>query len=232
MKRFPHIFLTFSVLVFLGACTTTDITSMRQDAPRVGPIAPSGEEPAPVESSGKRLIPGERIEIFVKEDPSFDGIYPVRKGGDIIIPKVGRINVDRMTPSEAEAKIKSTLEVSQLNTATVIVDHLASTKPAAARTQTEDHHLNLYFTGLVNQPGPHRIPQRATSTIGAYESLLISGGISRFADERKSYILRLQEDGSREKLHLNLEAIKLGNQADVAVQDHDILVVPERIFGF
>lgn len=226
--------LLAACLLSFSACTTTDIATTPSSTPRVGAITPSKKADTPTPKNKDHLSPGHRIEIFVKEDPSFDGIYPVRSNGDIIIPKLGRIQVAKLSPSQAEDKIKATLEVSQLNTASVIVDLLESptTETKTKTPKADNAHLNIYLTGTINQPGPHRIPKRATSSIGAYESLLISGGVGRFGDERKAYILRLTEDGHRKKIPLNLEAIKTGTQVDVAINDHDILVVPERIFGF
>ena len=40
---------------------------------------------------------GDRLEIFVKEDPEFGGKYLVRERGDIIIPEVGRIPLEGKT---------------------------------------------------------------------------------------------------------------------------------------
>ena len=34
------------------------------------------------------ILPGENVEVFVVEDPSFNGRYPVRRGGYIIMPAV------------------------------------------------------------------------------------------------------------------------------------------------
>src|SRR5688572_6185265 len=39
------------------------------------------------------LLPGEAIEVMVMEDDSFNGIYQVRRGGYIIMPRVGRVSL-------------------------------------------------------------------------------------------------------------------------------------------
>ncbi len=61
-----------------------------------------GGTPAPAPPK-RSLVPGENLEVFVNEDPSFNGIYQVRRGGYIIMPQVGRIAVAGKSLSAAEA---------------------------------------------------------------------------------------------------------------------------------
>ncbi len=104
-------------------------------------VDPNGEIPPAVQKrSAKPGEPGEpearlykvtkdiksydRLEIFVTEDPQFNGVYTVRESGDIIIPIVGRIPVEGSSVEEAEKTIKEYLEQGQLQKATVLVDRL------------------------------------------------------------------------------------------------------------
>ncbi len=55
------------------------------------------------------IRPGDTLNVHVPEDSSFDGKYEVRRGGYIIIPKVGRISVAGKTVEAAEAAIRRAL---------------------------------------------------------------------------------------------------------------------------
>jgi uncharacterized protein YukE len=52
------------------------------------------------------ILPGDNLELFVVEDPSFNGRYPVRRGGYIIMPAVGRISVAGKTQQGAETEVR------------------------------------------------------------------------------------------------------------------------------
>ncbi len=171
---------------------------------------------------------GDRIEVFVKEDPSFNEIYPVRESGDIIIPKVGRIPVAGLSIFEAESKIKSTLEPNQLQTATVIVDRLQN----KTRTPSGQTGIIIYLTGKVKAPGQHTIPTTGERSVGLYEALLIGGGTTKFADVQKIHALRTGNGGLKAKIRMNVKGINQGESADIPARSGDIIVVPERIFGF
>jgi protein involved in polysaccharide export with SLBB domain len=171
---------------------------------------------------------GDSIEIFVKEDPSFNEIYQVRESGHIIIPKVGRIKVSGLSIFEAESKIKATLEPDQLQTATVIVDRLQSKTHSPAGQAS----IIIYLTGKVKAPGQHTIPMGEGRSVGLYEALLIGGGTTKFADIQKIHALRNGKSGLKSKIAMNVKNINQGKTADIAARSGDIIVVPERVFGF
>ncbi len=180
------------------------------------------------ESALRDIAIGDRIEVFVKEDTSFNEIYPVRESGDIIIPKVGRIKVAGLSISEAEAKIKENLEPEQLQTATVIVDRLQN----KSRAPSGQPSIIVYLTGKVKAPGQHTIPTGGNRNIGLYEALLIGGGTTKFADIQKIHALRNGKNGLKSKVEMNVRGINQGRSADIPAQSGDIIVVPERTFGF
>jgi len=171
---------------------------------------------------------GDRIEIFVKEDPSFNDIYPIRESGDIIIPKVGRIKLSGLSIFEAEKNIKATLEPEQLQTATVIVDRLQN-KASSPASQSS---VIIYLTGKVKAPGQHTIPTGEGRSVGLYEALLIGGGTTKFADIQKIHALRSGKGGLKSKIPMNVKDINQGKAADIFARSGDIIIVPERTFGF
>ena len=176
----------------------------------------------------RNIAIGDRIEIFVKEDTSFNDIYSVRESGDIIIPKVGRIKVAGLSVYKAEATIKSKLEPEQLQIATVIVDRLQNKSLTAAGQSS----IIVYLTGKVKSPGQHIIPITTNTPLGLYEALLIGGGTTKFADLQKIHALRNGKDGLKSKIQMNVREINQGRAADTNALSGDIIVVPERTFGF
>ena len=52
------------------------------------------------------LVPGDTLEVFVKEDNKFDGQYKVRENGDIIVKQVGRVKVGGLTVNGAQEALR------------------------------------------------------------------------------------------------------------------------------
>src|SRR5262249_27702166 len=68
------------------------------------------------------ILPGESLEVVVLEDDSLNGLYQVRRGGYIIMPRVGRISVVGKDAAGAERAIKEALAVNQIKDSTVMVE--------------------------------------------------------------------------------------------------------------
>ena len=229
MTPIRKILSSFAAILALG-CTILHV-GCNQETPAIGNaiITPSDA------TGTKKINPplrdisiGDRIEIFVREDSSFNEIYSVRESGDIIIPKVGRIKVAGLSIPEAETKIRETLEPNQLQIATVIVDRLQYQHRAPSGQAS----MIIYLTGKVRAPGQHSIPITGEMRIGLYEALLIGGGVTKFADIQKIHALRTGKGGLKTKIAMNVRGINQGKSADIPAQAGDIIVVPERIFGF
>jgi len=150
---------------------------------------PAGNSPA-------NINVGDSVELFVMEDNSFNGIYKIREKGDIIVPKIGRIVIHGMTVEAAQSRIRQVLLSSQLTAATVILDRVSS---SGVRNFAETPKMLVFVTGKVNKPGQHMIAVENGNPVLAYEALLIAGGTTPFADEKRSYILRRGGQGSRQK---------------------------------
>jgi len=171
---------------------------------------------------------GETLEIFVMEDIAFNGSYKIREKGDIILPKIGRILVAGLTLEAAQARIQQALQDSQLTKATVIADRVSK----VGGTKFEEVPKMLVFvTGKVNMPGQHMIAMENGKNLYAYEAILIAGGTNSFADERKAYILRKGDGGVRQKIPLDIRAIRQGSANDIALTEGDMIFVPERRFA-
>lgn len=205
--------------------------------PRVQEVPPSTY---PVQNrTDDTLQPGDAIEIFVEEDDSIDGKYEIRERGDIIIPNVGRIILRGMSVIDASSRIRSELESSQLKKATVIVDRIhkaprknnSQAKPVST-AKPKKARLTIYMSGSVRKPGQHLIPVPETGRVGVYEAILISGGLNQFGDPSRIHILRNDADGKKRKIPVNIKEIEKGLTEDPMIGEGDIVLVPEKVFGF
>lgn len=173
---------------------------------------------------------GDKLELFVKEDNAFNGKYQVRERGDIIIPDVGRIPLKGLSVEAAERRIESYLERGQIKDATVILDRIrdqgAGPRVAGARR------MLVYMTGAVQKTGQHMLTVPDGRPLGVYEAILISGGLGQFADEQKTHVLRMDSKRVRHRIPVNLKMIRQGSAPDPAVGQGDVIVVPEKVFGF
>lgn len=197
------------------------------------PIVTHTKVNKPSEDLGVFLV-GDTLELFVKEDATLNGSYPVRDGGYIVIPRVGRITVVGLNRSDAEAKVKISLQHSQLTEATVLVERtskqalITNTQGASAALPK----IMLYITGAVPQPGTHFVPLAQGRSLGLYEALLITGGLNRLAQEQRIELLRVDSSGRRQRAVFDLRPVRQGLAQDPAVGEGDLIIVPEKVFGF
>jgi protein involved in polysaccharide export with SLBB domain len=181
---------------------------------------------------------GDTLELFVEEDDAFNGTYPVREQGDIIIPSVGRIQVAGLSMGSAGERIRTELEVRHLKKATVLLDRVgrAAVAPESAAPRAPAApaapKLTVYMNGKVSRPGQHKVALPASGKVGVYEAILMAGGMTRFADPAGVHLLRNDSGGKKHKIPVNISNIENGLEVDPPIGDGDIVVVPEKVFGF
>jgi protein involved in polysaccharide export with SLBB domain len=192
--------------------------------------AVSDRAAAPPDPLSQPIRPGDILEVSVQEDPAFNANYTVRAEGHIMMPAIGpRVQVAGMSVRQAEKQIKSLLEQQKLRTATVTVDRvfIAPVSPLADKQQTL-----VYLTGKVARPGQHVLSTEIGVPMGAYEAIMVTGGLARFANGKEAHVLRKLPGGITRKLAINLDAIARGESRDLPLRRGDIVVVPEKVFGF
>jgi protein involved in polysaccharide export with SLBB domain len=164
------------------------------------------------------VLPGDALQIFVLEDDSFNGIYQVRRGGYIIMPRVGRVSVAGKDLQSAEKTVKESLEATQLRQGTVMIER--------TRGDVEEESSGvIYLAGEFNTPGPMKIPAGFSPTI--VTTILRSGGVTTSADLSKVKLLRL-ESGKALVEEVNVQGILegVGLPSDLSLNPGDIVVVP------
>jgi protein involved in polysaccharide export with SLBB domain len=174
-------------------------------------------QPPPPTPENTIIVPGDTLEIFVVEDSSFNGRYQVRRGGYIILPAVGRIPVAGKSLSDAENAVRSALEVTQLQHATVMVE-----KVEGADIQSGPV---IYLAGEFVNRRPFTIPNGTKATV--ISVILSCGGVTDKADLTRVKVMRVVANKSVVEEE-NVQKILEGNglTSDLTLNDGDVLVIP------
>jgi protein involved in polysaccharide export with SLBB domain len=168
-------------------------------------------------SDNDTITTGQSIEVFITEDETLNAVYQVRRGGYILMPRVGRIFLAGKKLSEAEQAIREALAVSQIKDATVMVERPSGTGASSDPV--------IYLAGEFKTPGAWKIPRDLSPTI--VTTILRSGGLNDGADLTKVRLLRLVS-GQAMVEEVNVQAILSGEglPSDVTIQSGDIVMVP------
>jgi protein involved in polysaccharide export with SLBB domain len=178
---------------------------------------------------------GDDLKLSVNEDGSYDGVYKVRRGGDIIVPAVGRVHVAGKTVEDAQAGVRDALEAAQLAHATVTLKKVkdpgveplpSSSNPGQSSAPSAGI---IYVTGLV--ANPCALSLKPGENLGAYAAILKAGGATQYHSERV-YVLCHPPNRSPVILQINMRTIAQGNAPDFPLHDKDIVVVPDTFDGF
>lgn len=91
----------------------------------------------------------------------------------------------------------------------------------------------VYVTGQVREPGGFPVRNRESMT--ALQALALGGGLTGTADANDSYIIRVDENGQRRDIQVNLEEVLQREAEDPRLLAGDVLFVPKStsktIFG-
>ncbi len=192
---------------------------LKQYRSQLGQVEDELAPPVSAPSGDKEVIvPGRNLEIYVVEDPSFNGRYEVRRGGYIILPQVGRISLAGKTIDQAEVTVKRALQASQLQKASVMIEPISGLDAEAGAT--------IYLSGEFQHPRPYKIPAGTAPTLVSV--ILSSGGLSEKADLTHVKVMRMvQNKGVVEEV--NVQQIMEGKgslASDVTLTEGDVIVVP------
>jgi len=229
--------INLTIWLILGCLTSAVLSSCGSSGTKTLPPPVQAvigiQAPTPGSPLKPILQPGDSMELLVEEDPSFNGNYPVREGGYILIPKLGRVPVAGLDRDQAENHLTNLLQKNQLIKAKVFVELVKAKGGDLAAALVNTPKITVFFTGNVAKPGTHVLPVINGRSIGVYEALLISGGLSRFGNVGKVEILRIDPaTGRRLRSVVDLRPVRDGTQDDTPLGEGDIVNVNERVFGF
>jgi polysaccharide export outer membrane protein len=86
----------------------------------------------------------------------------------------------------------------------------------------------VYVYGQVEQPGVFDVPEG--DQVSVLQAVSMAGGLARRAAAAKTRVVRAGDGGKRDILPVNLERVIAGRDADLTLEDGDIVVVPKSFF--
>ena len=170
------------------------------------------------EASSRRIMAGDRLNIYVQEQPDISRVYAVAGDGSVDFSFAGRVFIAEMTADEAARKLESVLVDKYFKEAHVDI--------SIANFVEGD----VLVTGAVNNPGS--LPFRGDSILTLVEAITRSGGLAEHAASERVRILRWVPGGSmeRQNIEVNVRAIldTMDFSQDQYLRPRDIVVVPSR----
>lgn len=157
------------------------------------------------------------VEIGVLRHPEFSGVYPINSEGKLQYKFVGDIDVNGLTKSQLEEKLRDILKAFVNN-------------PVIDVTVIEYRSKVFYVLGDVSAPGKYYM--RAES-ITVREALFESGLPTTSAAMRKCRIITPRASGKPKVRKVNVYEILYGGnlRKNVLMQPGDVLYVPSTIMA-
>lgn len=155
--------------------------------------------------------PNDVLAVDVWKEAELTRVVPVRPDGNISLPLIGDVGASGLTPAQLQARLTEKLRVYLEHPAvTVIVQ------------QANSYLFNVM--GEVQKPGAYAITRPTT----VLDALAMAGGFRDFAKETKVYVLRMQVDGTHERLPFNYRQVIKGEKLaqNVQLRPGDTVVVP------
>jgi len=206
MKICRKVSLLLAIALLAAVCAGAQVKS---PAPAKEPAPGAAQIPQP-NSADYVIGESDLLAINVWHEQEISRILPVRADGKISLPLIGELTAAGLTPAQLQKTIVEKLRSFMENPdVTVIVQE--------PRSQ--------YFTvvGEVIKPGSYPLGQR----LSVLDGLALAGGFRDFAKIKKMYVLRINRDGSTEKLPFNYKKALGGNtEQNFILAVRDTIVVP------
>lgn len=170
-----------------------------------------GPPPDPsIEDTIYRIGPYDDLQIDVFDVPEFSGGGQVNLQGLIVLPLIGPVNVNGLTPAEAEQAIEEILGARYLRNPEVMV----YVKNSAS--------LNVTVSGSVGTQGVHPIQGRKTLT----DILAVAGGVAPVGKKREVVLYRAGPNAQNQAYVLDYQQILDGKMRDPLIVGNDRIYVP------
>jgi len=163
-----------------------------------------------------RISPKDILEVEVYPDKDMSRELTVSRSGTISFPLLGEVQVQGLSTSALERKMKVLLEK----------DFLVN--PQVYVRVKRYHEVTVSILGEVNRPGSYELESQEGETT-LLESIAKAGGFSALANVKKIKIIRV-ESGQRKVYRVNGEEIIKGSKKDVPLRANDIVVVEQSWF--
>src|SRR3989338_372647 len=164
-----------------------------------------------------KLQPTDIISITVRGQSDLATKTRVTSEGYISFPLLGKVQVQGLSLSEVEQKLKTLLEKDYLVSAEVLIF-------------IEGYHAKqVSVIGEVKTPGKYDMPGEKDMSL--MQAIAMAGRFTKHTDITKTKIMRM-ENGAKKMIIINAKDITEKGQKDkdVALQPEDMIVVPESFF--
>jgi polysaccharide biosynthesis/export protein len=192
------------LLPFISSCAESTPPSMAAD-------------PASIEASDYLIGPGDKLEVFVWQNPDLSMSVPVRPDGRISLPLLQDLPAAQKTPAQLAGDIKKGLSAYiREPIVTVIVTDFVGPYSQQVRVVGE-------------AAEPKAIPYR--SNMSVLDVMIAVGGLTQFAAGNRAMIVR-RIDNQEQEVPVKLDdLLKDGDlSANIPVMPGDVLVVPQSWF--
>ena len=204
-KRLGALVFTISIGSWLVGCSTEPERSSGTDVSD------------PVQETSYLIGPGDKLSVFVWQNPDLSVDVPVRPDGKISLPLLQDVVAAQMTPAQLADKIEQGLSAYlQEPHVTVIVTDFVGSYSQQVRVVGE-------------AAEPKAIPYR--NDMSVLDVVIAVGGLTQFAAGNRAVIVR-KTSQQRQELAVRLDdLIKDGDMsADVPIMPGDVLVIPQSWF--
>lgn len=194
-------------------------------APATGTYA-AGINDMDVLDNQRQIRPGDILGFRIVEDKVPASQLRVSVTGEIIAPHVGVFRAAGRTCRELAHSIKSQLEKTIYQRATVIVTiDVSEEERRGARYGTQGVETFTVF-GQVLRQGKYELALDQDFTIS--QAVLMAGGFAQFANKKQVRLIRKTPQGSK-TIFVNLESIMERGRLDqdLALRDGDVIIVKE-----
>jgi len=176
--------------------------------------------------SSYSIQPGDTLQVEVLEDPELGRNVLVLPDGSISFPLAGSVRAGGRTVDSGARTISSRLAGDFAIEPTVLVS-VASLGP-----DSEDELMDIYIIGEAAQPGLREVEPGMT----LLQFLAASGGLSRFAAEKRIQLRRIDPSSGQERVY-RFNYKSMGGADSISgttvLAPGDVIVVPERrLFEF
>jgi polysaccharide export outer membrane protein len=88
--------------------------------------------------------------------------------------------------------------------------------------------VRIFVSGAVKNPNLYEVPRSEPVTV--LKAITLAGGTTDRAAEKRVQVIRMDGNGSRTSLAVNLKKVKKGQAEDPVLQKDDLVLVPEAFF--